>query len=560
MKKLLLTACALILGWGGVDAAVNPCIKLVNAEYKAEVFGTQLFYRLPTPMVSGTNYTLTMRVYFENPLSEGLGFWPCMYKRDQQEGATLYTGFDAPSFNPGVWTTVTCNFKAEANYDALQFPIGHVVGVMRIDDVKLVAEGSQENLVDNGTFNEPVEHKVIGWQQDKDQNPDTWYSFSWATPTFTYEADYDDGVAPVFTDFVLKNYAFTPVTVEQAAAEKDKPIVLMDTDGNVFNGTYGKYEDGIHVSSPKEFDAKNYQLLVESINIDGENNTYTIKLNEDGNYKRYLQASPWGHAFFNSDLANQQGFGGQNGAVWTVASMDVNTKTYSLRSLGVKQGNIMRGESKDPRTDGYLMLSGSEVRIESSNPVAWTFATCEALPAVDEALTLSVNRILDFTNVTDVDAYIATGIADNKVIMKKVTGAVPANTGLVLIQKNNKTVISIPTCGEATEDVTGNLLVATTTQTEVPVGAYVLAGSQQTLGWYSVVDNIPTLPAGKCYLKAPQAGVKSLVMSFDEETTGIAEAEVQREDAVYHNLQGMRVSKPTTGIFITRGKKVIINK
>ena len=144
--------------------------------------------------------------------------------------------------------------------------------------------------------------------------------------------------------------------------------------------------------------------------------------------------------------------------------------------------------------------------------------------------------------------------------MTKVTGAVPANTGLVLIQKNDKAAISIPTCGEATEDVSGNLLVANRMATEVPAGAYVLAGSEQSLGWYSVVDNIPTLPAGKCYLKSPQAGVKSLVMSFDEETTGIAEAEVQREDAVYHNLQGMRVSKPTTGIFITRGKKVIINK
>ncbi len=557
MKKLLLTACALILGWGGVDAAVNPCIKLVNAEYKEASFGTQLFYRLPTPMVSGTTYTLTMRVYFENPLSEGLPFWPCMYERDQQKGATLYTGFDAPSFNPGVWTTVTCNFKAEANYDALQFPIGHVDGVMRIDDVKLVVKGTDVNLVNNGTFDDTVEHKVIGGGQDKDQNLGTWYSFHWATPTFTYEADYDDA-APL----VLKNYTFTPVTVEQAAAEKDKPIVLMNTEGNVFNGTYGQWNDGIKVSSPKEFDAKNYQLLVEPITIDGEANTYTIKLNEDGNYNRYLQASPWGHAFFNGNLYKrddknqpveyQLGHEGKYGAVWIVASMGENT--YSLHSVGVKQGNI------GDRTDGYLKLSGSDVRIDSSDPVAWTFATCEALPAVDEALTLSANSVLDFSSVTDVDAYIATNIVDNKVIMKKVTGVVPANTGLVLIQKNDKAVISIPTFGEVTEDVTGNLLVATTTQTEVPVGAYVLAGSQETLGWYSVVDNIPTLPAGKCYLKAPQAGVKSFVMSFDEETTGIAEAEVQREDAVYHNLQGMRVSKPTTGIYITRGKKVIINK
>lgn len=231
------------------------------------------------------------------------------------------------------------------------------------------------------------------------------------------------------------------------------------------------------------------------------------------------------------------------------------SQLYEIREPGVYSVNV----------DGYTMLKGVKAanKWEGQTPLVVDYAWLsngEPAYAIDEALTLSSDYPLDFSTVTDVDAYIATGIAYNKVIMKKVTGTVPANTGLVLIQKNDKAVISIPTCGEATEDVSGNLLVATTTQTEVPVGAYVLAGSEQSLGWYSVVDNIPTLPAGKCYLKAPQAGVKSLVMSFDEETTGIAEAEVQREDAVYHNLQGMRVSKPTTGIFITRGKKVIINK
>ena len=533
---------------GGVDAASNPCIKLVNADYKTESYGTQLFYRLPTPMVSGKNYTLTMSVYFENPLSEPLLFWPFQFGKEAQ-----YTGSDVQSFNPGVWTTVTCDFTAKDNHDVLQFPIGHVDGVMRIDNVKLVAEGSSENLVNNGTFDEIVEHKVI-WGGEQELAKGTWYSFGWATPNFTYETDFDvETMKPQFHDFVLKNYAFTPVTVEEAANEKVKQIVLMRPDGNVLNGTYD-YNDQVRAYSQIEFYAKNYQLRVEPIEIDGKKNTYTIKLNKDGNYNHYLQASMWGHAFFSNILNDKNGQDGQNGAVWTVASMGENT--YSLRSLGIDQSTI------GTRTDGYLKVSDSEVRIDSKEPEAWTFATCEAQPAVVEARTLSVNRILDFSSVTEVDAYIATDIVDNKVTMKKVTGAVPANTGLVLIQKTNNTSISIPTCGVANVNVSDNKLVANRLAIQVPEGAYVLAGSQENLGWYSVADNVPTLPAGKCYLKlnAPQAGVKSLVMSFDEETTGIVEAEVQREDAVYHNLQGMRVSKPTTGIYITRGKKVIINK
>lgn len=546
MKKTLLMACALIFGWVGVNATVNPNIKLVNSEVKTLAYGTQLFYRFPTPLVTGTKYTLTMRVFFENPLNEGLGFWPFKYGHEAQ-----YTGFDKGSFDPGVWTLVTCNFTANDDHDAFQFPIGHVDGMMRIDDVKLVAEGSEENLVANGSFDEKVEHKGI-WGGETDLAGGTWFSFNWAIPTFTYDAEYDDEVAHVFQDVVLKNYRFTPITIEDAV-NTEKTVVLMNSDGKVFNGTYGQWNDGIKVSGQMEFDAKNYQLSVAPISIDGEENTYTIKLNESGSYNRYLQASMWGHAFFNGDLKGQNGLDGQNGAVWTIASMGENK--YSLHSLGIAQGKI------STRTDGYLNVNGSsEVRIDSKDPVAWTFATCEALPAVNEALTFSANRILDFSTVTDADAYIATAVSGNNVTMTKVTGAVPANTGLVLIQKSDAAVINIPTCGKATVDVSGNLLVATAKSTAVPVGAYVLAGNGDELGWYSVGSTIPTLAAGKCYLKASTASVKQLEMVFDDEATGVAAPVAKTQNSVYYNLQGVRVAQPTSGIYLKDGKKVIIKK
>ena len=468
-------------------------------------------------------------------------------------------GFGIDSFNPGVWTSVTCNFTAECDLDALYFPIGHVDGMMRIDDVKLVAEGSEENLVPNGSFDTEVTHTGT-WGSLPE--PGTWYSFYWAIPTFTYDAEYDDEVAPVFQDVVLKNYRFTPITIEDAVST-DKTVVLMNSDGKVFNGTYGPTNDGIKVSGQMEFDAKNYQLSVESITIDGKENTYTIKLNESGSYNRYLQASKWGHAFFNSTFGDKQGLDGQNGAVWTIASMGENK--YSLLSLGVEQKNIYftddNGNITSYREGGYLNVNGSsEVRIDSKDAVAWTFATCEALPAVNEALTFSANRILNFSNVTDADAYIATAVSGNKVTMTKVTGAVPANTGLVLIQKSNAAVINIPTCGKATVDVTGNLLVATKVSTAVPAGAYVLAGNGDALGWYSVGTTVPTLAAGKCYLKASTASVKQLEMVFDDEATGVAAPVAKTQNSVYYNLQGVRVAQPTSGIYLKDGKKVIIKK
>lgn len=181
--------------------------------------------------------------------------------------------------------------------------------------------------------------------------------------------------------------------------------------------------------------------------------------------------------------------------------------------------------------------------------------------AVDEARTFSSASILDFTDVTDVEAYIATACNGSKVTMTKVTGAIPANTGIVLKQASNKAVISIPTCGAATEDVSANLLVATTSSTDVPTSAYVLAGSAETLGWYYIGANPATLAAGKAYLAAPTAA-KQLQFVWSDDATKADEvvAETTVEDGAWYTITGMKVAAPTNGLYIHNGKKVSINK
>lgn len=181
--------------------------------------------------------------------------------------------------------------------------------------------------------------------------------------------------------------------------------------------------------------------------------------------------------------------------------------------------------------------------------------------AVDEARTFSSSSILDFSEVTDVEAYIATNVTESKVTMKKVTGAVPANTGIVLKQASNKEVLSIPTCGAATEDVSANLLVATTASTNVPAGAFVLAGSAETLGWYYIGANAATLPAGKAYLAAPTAAKQLQFVWGDDATQAVdAVAETKAEDGAWYTVTGVKVAAPANGLYIHNGKKVSVNK
>lgn len=186
---------------------------------------------------------------------------------------------------------------------------------------------------------------------------------------------------------------------------------------------------------------------------------------------------------------------------------------------------------------------------------AW-LSNGEAALAVDEARTYSSMWALDFSSVTDVDAYIATAVSGSSVTMQKVTGSVPANTGLVLIDNSGKNYVNIPTCDTATEDVSSNLLVATTASTTVSSG-YVLAGAGSSLGWYSINSVQPTLAAGKAYLNAT-ASVKALTMSFDD-ITAIQSVDVKpATEGAYYSLQGIRVANPEKGIYIKNGKKVIV--
>lgn len=233
------------------------------------------------------------------------------------------------------------------------------------------------------------------------------------------------------------------------------------------------------------------------------------------------------------------------------------TEAYKITTPGYYSVNV----------EAYDYLKGVKAANDWGNNVvvdyAWIQDNHDAVSAVavEGARTLSAAGNLDFTKVTDVEAYIATAVNGETLQMKKVSGVVPANTGLVLKQTSDKVAITIPVAGTATEDVSGNLLVATTAPTQVPAGSYVLAGKGEDLGWYSVGASVPTLAAGKCYLTVPAAAAGShFVMDFDSEE-GLANSIEKVEttaNGIFYTLQGAKVEAPQKGnIYVVNGKKVI---
>lgn len=78
------------------------------------------------------------------------------------------------------------------------------------------------------------------------------------------------------------------------------------------------------------------------------------------------------------------------------------------------------------------------------------------------------------------------------------------------------------------------------------------------------LNNGVNFPYFKAYLRLKKtAGAKSYRLIFDDgdddETTGINElTESGSDNAPYYNLNGIRVTRPTQGVYIRNGKKIII--
>ena len=181
---------------------------------------------------------------------------------------------------------------------------------------------------------------------------------------------------------------------------------------------------------------------------------------------------------------------------------------------------------------------------------------------------------LDLSDMTassgSVTAYYASAVADNKVTMTSTDATVPAGEGIMLKGTAGAT-ITIPVAVSGTS-ISGNKLVGVTSETTITsettnyANFYVLSNNSgkaefQNLKDYIDAGNSVTINAGKAYLDATTASGSRLSIVFDDDVpTGIADMEEVRDvenDNVY-TLSGQRISKPTKGMFIMNGKKVIM--
>lgn len=163
-----------------------------------------------------------------------------------------------------------------------------------------------------------------------------------------------------------------------------------------------------------------------------------------------------------------------------------------------------------------------------------------------------------------VDAYIAKQDGEN-IVLQKITGALPANTGVILSSETATDYIPTARTTEALATETeGNMLVKTDGNA-VPdnVNAYILSKNSGTAVFKKLMSGASNrkIKQYKAYLELNDAQSAQL-MNFafaGSDLTGIQNVtETSAKSKTAYDLAGRKVGKLQKGIYIVNGKKVIV--
>lgn len=187
------------------------------------------------------------------------------------------------------------------------------------------------------------------------------------------------------------------------------------------------------------------------------------------------------------------------------------------------------------------------------------------MPATVSSLGYSTFSCPYALDLSDVTAYKASVNNEKKVVLSKVTGNVPAGTGLILAGESKNIPVVETSAATALE---GNLLVASLTDTEVAASTagtyhYFLAGSDaESLGFYNLAV-AATSSAGKAYLETSTELAAETVSArvswiFQDDATAINAVENAQNAETVYDLQGRVAKTAKAGLYIKNGKKFIV--
>ena len=310
------------------------------------------------------------------------------------------------------------------------------------------------------------------------------------------------------------------------------------------------------------------------------NNNMTSGNYSGGQYATTAASTAYKLGTFPAAVYEVEGYNTNTSYVWRGLFLrKANSVAASNLIIGLtsQTDNIMSGEFTLPTSTDVYFTGYTNAQNKINQSAELDYIIIRKTADLPSTATLSVTSAgystfssdynLDFSENTDVTAYVATAVATGSVTMTSVT-TVPAKTGLYIKSNTGaaveSTAINVTTSAVAAPETnylkpgTGASVAASTE------GAYhyVLASQDDEVGFFNLAE-ATVVAAGKAYLETttdikPASGNARVAIIFDGETTGIKSV---HDSATTingcYNLSGQRISQPSKGLFIVNGKKVI---
>lgn len=177
---------------------------------------------------------------------------------------------------------------------------------------------------------------------------------------------------------------------------------------------------------------------------------------------------------------------------------------------------------------------------------------------VGEAKWATLVSAYDVTLSDEFKAYVVIDVEENAITLEQVTSALKGGVPYLINAPETQGTYEMNQTTEAPEPTTNLLRIsdAETEGTSESSNVYVLANKEEGVGFYRWTGGL--LGAGRVYLPG-DASALSNFLGFDDETTSIELKNGKMEELKsFFDLNGRKVEKPTKGIYIVNGKKVII--
>lgn len=464
-------------------------------------------------------------------------------------GASLSSDTDNPTeVTMGTAdATVTANFAAVVTHQISWSVNGVIVKTENVEEEAAIDFSAPTSGIPNG-------YAFQGWvtEANKIDTPtDT-------DPSATY-------VTSATSTADVTYYAVMAIVKSSTPASWTEASLASLTASDVFvfsNGTYAMNNDGGTSNQP----------TVNSITVsDGkitsevaDNLKWQVSGNDEDGYTFYPNGSTTTWMYCNTTASSSSnnnirvGTGDRKVWIFDTDGYLVTNDTYTDRYLSIYNDQDFRGYTSNssafvPKFYKYVPSSSVCEGYCTSAKVSVAVTNVNYATFVSEF-------DLDFTG-SPIEAYIAKADGTTGVTFEQVE-KVPANTG-VLLYKDGGTTEEIPVLSGAAEDVTGNVFKqgtgAAVASEDGSLHNYILNNVGGVVGFYKA--NGQMVATNRAYIQIVSTPVKGFIAlpGSDEETgiNAIDNGQLTMDNAIY-DLSGRRVAKPTRGLYIVNGKKVLV--